>query len=57
MRHILNNSLSVTVRNTKVVGGSDRKLRLVREGLCYGKEETVRDAEKAARWCRNTFVS
>jgi len=36
--------------DTKVLGKYRRKIRKVWKELCYGKAETLGDAEEAARW-------
>jgi len=41
---------------TKAFGNSRRKTRKVWKELCYGKTETLEDAEKAARWWRYNLV-
>ena len=41
---------------TKVLGKYRRKIRKVWKELCYGKAETLEDAEGAARWWRYNLV-
>ena len=41
---------------TKVLGKYKRKIRRVWKELCYGKAETLEDAEEAARWWRYNLV-
>jgi len=39
-----------------IPGNNRRKIRVVRKELCYGKTETLEDAEEAARWWRYNLV-
>ena len=41
---------------TKVLGKYRRKIRKVWKELCYGKAETLEDAEEAKRWWRYNLV-
>jgi len=49
--------LAVTAQaGTVIPGNNRRKIRVVRKELCYGKAETLEDAEEAARWWRYNLV-
>jgi len=39
-----------------VPGNNRRTIRVVWKELCYGKAETLEDAEEAARWWRYNLV-
>ena len=41
---------------TKVLGNNGRKILVVLKELCYGKAETLGDAEGAARWWQYNLV-
>jgi len=41
---------------TVVPGNNRRRIRVVWKESCYGKAETLEDAEKAARWWRYNLV-
>ena len=41
---------------TKVLGKYRRKIRKVWKELCYGKAETLEDAEEAERWWRYNLI-
>jgi len=41
---------------TERFGNNRRKIRKVWKELCYGKTETLEDAEEAARWWRYNLV-
>jgi len=41
---------------TVIPGNNRRKIQVVRKELCYGKAETLEDAEEAARWWRYNLV-
>ena len=41
---------------TKILGENRGKIRKVWKELCYGKAETLEDAEEAARWWRYNLV-
>jgi len=50
-------TLGVTAQEgTKVLGKYRRKIWKVWKELCYGKAETLEDAEEAARWWRYNLV-
>ena len=54
---LMENWLVVTAQaGTVVPGNNRRKLRVVWKELCYGKAETLEDAEEAARWWRYNLV-
>jgi len=58
-RQILNNlhSANVTAQeDTRILRQNGRKIRKVWKELCYGKAETLVDAEEAARWWRYNLV-
>ena len=40
----------------KILGNNSRKIQAVWKELCYGKAETLEDAEGAARWWRYNLV-
>jgi hypothetical protein len=40
------------LESMKVFGNHRRMFLVVWKELCYGKAETLEDAEEAARWCR-----
>ena len=47
------NAPSVTVQEgTEILGNNSRKIQKAWKELCYGKTETLEDAEEAARWWR-----
>ena len=39
-----------------IPGNNRRKIRVVWKELCYGKTETLEDAEEAVRWWRDNLV-
>jgi len=39
-----------------ILGNNSRKIQKARKELCYGKAETLEDAEEAARWWRYNLV-
>jgi len=41
---------------TAILGNNRRKIRVVWKELCYGKAETLEDAEEAARGWRYNLV-
>ena len=41
---------------TEILRNNRRKIRKVWKELCYGKAETLKDAEEAARWWRDNLV-
>jgi len=41
---------------TVTPGNNRRKIRVVRKELCYGKAETLEEAEEAGRWWRYNLV-
>jgi hypothetical protein len=47
---ILSGRTVTTLGSTKVHGNNRRNSLAVTKELCYGKAETLGDAEKAARW-------
>jgi len=50
-------SIPVTAQGgTKVLWKYRRKIWKVWKELCYGKAETLQDAEEAARWWRYNLV-
>jgi len=50
-------SINVTAQaGTVIPGNNRRKIQVVRKELCYGKAETLEDAEEAARWWRYNLV-
>jgi hypothetical protein len=44
------------LENMAILRNNGRKLVVVWEELCYGKAETLGDAEDAARWWQCTVV-
>ena len=48
--------LSQRWEKREVLGNNGRKLLVVSEELCYGKAETLGDAEEAAKWWRDNLV-
>ena len=53
-----NESIDIVTAQAGMVipGNNRRKIRVVRKELCYGKAETLEDAEEAARWWRDNLV-
>jgi len=41
---------------TVIPGNNRRQIRVVRKESCYGKAETLGDAEEAARWWQYNLV-
>ena len=41
---------------TEIRGNNSRKIQKEWKELCYGKAETLEDAEEAARWWRYNLV-
>ena len=41
---------------TEILGNNSRKIQKEWKELCYGKAETLEDAEEAARWWQYNLV-
>jgi hypothetical protein len=50
-------TLGVTAQaGTEILGNNGRDVEEVGKELCYGKTETLDDAEKVARWWQNNLI-